>query len=183
MDRQKAIDFCHKYSSKKFYQPVVFVPGVIEILGKWDTGTKELADIALGNCAGKSVLDLGCMHGFFLHEAIRQGAKQAVGVDYDVAEIAIAQEIRNILEMPIELVHENIHKYQPNQSFDIILMMNITHVLDDPQKTIAKFMNIANNSLIVEYRSGQNFFPRKPNQEYDSPRSVGYRKLAFFDLS
>lgn len=182
MDRELAIQFCHRYAYKKLYQPIIFVPGIIEMRGKWNEATKELADFILPDCSGKSILDLGCMHGFFLYEALKRGASRAVGVDHDVAEMAIAQEIKEILDMPVELIHKSIEDYQPDQSFDIILMMNITHVLDNPQKTIARFLDVVNELLVVEYRPGhESLFPREPDRMCDSLRSAGYRKLAFFN--
>lgn len=181
MKREQAILFCHRYAYKELYQPIIFVPEIIEMKGKWNEATKQLANMILPDCSGKSVLDLGCMHGFFLYEALKRGAKKAVGVDYDVAEMSIAKEIKDILESPIELVHERIEEYQPNQHFDIVLMMNITHVLESPKETISRFLSISKELLVVEYRPGhESLFPRNPDLMCDSPRSAGYRKLAFF---
>lgn len=181
MDRERAIQFCRRYAHKEFYQPIVFIPGIIEIQGKWNEATKDLVSMVLPDCSGKTVLDLGCMHGFFLYEALKRGAKRAVGIDHDVAEMAVAQEIKEIMDMPVELFHEKIEEYQPDQQFDIVLMMNITHVLSDPKETTTKFLDVAKELLVVEYRPGhESLFPREPDRMCDSLRSAGYRKLAFF---
>jgi len=182
MNREKAIQFCRRYSSKQFYQPVVFVPGVIEIKGKWNDATKELADIVLDGCSGKSVLDLGCMHGFFLYEALKKGASYAVGVDHDVVEMELAREIRDILQFHVDLVEEKIEEYD-SDFFDIILMMNVTHVLNNPKDIIDKFLKFAKDRMAVEYLSGQdNLFSCPPNKILNSPRAAGHRKLALFEV-
>ncbi len=181
MNRERAIQFCQQYADKQFYQPIVFVPDIIEIQGKWNTATKDLADLILSNCSGKSVLDLGCMHGYFLHEAIKRGASQAVGVDHDTVEMSLAREIKDILELPIELVEAKIEDFEP-PVFDIVLMMNITHVLNEPENTIQRFLKLAKELLVIEYRPGhESAFPRQPDKVFDSPRSAGYRKLALFE--
>ena len=83
MDRKKAMDFVYEHRNTKFYHPVIFVPGIIEIRGKWHDATKQMAQILFENIKGKSVLDLGCNSGFFLHEAQNRGATRLVGVDHD----------------------------------------------------------------------------------------------------
>jgi len=184
MDRERAIQFCCKYaekcSKKDFYQPVIFDPGIIEIRGKWHEETLQLADIVLADCCQKSVLDLGCMNGFFLYESIRKGAKLAVGVEKDTAEISIGEEIKDILGSPVKLIHSAIEDYIPD-SFDIVLMMNVIHVLNNPKHTISRFLNASKKVLVIEYRSGhEDLFPRHPDRIIDSPRSEGRRKVAFF---
>lgn len=149
--------------------------------GKWNEATKKLADIVLSDCSDKTVLDLGCMHGYFLYEALKRGAKRAVGIDHDSAEMTIAREVKEILEKPVELIEQKVEEYESDEPFDIILMLNITHVLESPQEVIVRFLNMAKDLLVIEYRHGhESLFPREPDEMRDSPRSAGYRKLAFF---
>ena len=42
---------------------------------------KRLAMLSSGLFAGKTVLDIGCNNGYFVREALKRGAKRAVGVD------------------------------------------------------------------------------------------------------
>lgn len=180
MNKSSAISFCRKYRKKKFYQPVIFVPGVIEIQGKWHEATKLLAHEILNNCSGKSILDLGCMHGFFLHEAKKCGAGASVGVDYDIAEISIAREVNEIFDDGVEIVHEDLEQYNPSQNFDIVLMLNILHVLKTPHKTIDRYLNNYGQLIIEHEEKHEVHFPLKPHTSYESPRSARYRKVSIF---
>jgi 2-polyprenyl-3-methyl-5-hydroxy-6-metoxy-1,4-benzoquinol methylase len=180
MNRKRAIQFCHKYATKRFYQPVVFVPGVIEVKGKWNEATKKLSSLILRNCAGKSILDLGCMHGYFLHEAKKEGADEVVGVDHDIVEVRIAEEINEILDDGVNIVHKDLADYTPDHPFDIVLMMNIIHVLPDPATVINRYLDFC-TELVIEHDEGHDkYFPRQPDQVLDSPRSAGHRKLSCF---
>lgn len=183
MDRERAKSFCRKYADRRFYQPIVFVPGVIEIEGKWAEATKALAERILGDCLGKTVLDLGCLHGFFLHEAIRRGATRAVGIDHDVVEVKIAKEINEILDSPAQIIHARIEEYDSDQ-FDIVLLLNILHVLKEPQKNLRKIFEWVKDRLIIEHDPAHySYFPSPPALMTDSPRCAGHRKLSVFNFS
>ncbi len=183
MDRDKALAFCHKYGDKQFYQPIIFVPGIIEMRGKWHDATKLLAEEILADVKGKTILDIGCLHGFFLHEALRRGATAALGVDYDTVEIAIAEEINEIFEDGAVLVHDKLEDYTPKNSYDLVLMMNILHVLDNPREMLEKYLRVTNELLVVEHRPDhEKHFPDLESHSSPSPRSAGYRKLSWFHV-
>ncbi len=125
MNKAKAVQFVFDNVHTRFYQPVIFLPGIIEIEGRWHEATKNLADTLFKNIKGKTVLDLGCNTGFFVHEAIRNGAIGTTGVDYDAVAINKAKQINNILEHDAIFIQENIERYQPREIFDVTLIMAI----------------------------------------------------------
>lgn len=183
MDKQEALRFCHKYHNRQFYQPVIFVPGSIEITGKWHDATIEMSKFILNNIKDKSLLDLGCHNGYFLHEAIRSGASKAVGVDHDPIEIGIAQEINKIFQDGAEIYQDSIENFVPKQKFDIILMFNILDVLDDPLNAIVRYLEFTKTCLFIEHEDHhESFFPYPPTQIAQSRRAVGYRKLSHFQV-
>lgn len=183
MDRERAIQFCHKYAQKQFYQPIIFVPGIIEVEGKWNDATKELARICLAGIKGKSILDLGCNIGFFVREALNLGANLAIGVDHDPIEMDIAIEISKITQDDAIWKNDKIEIYEPDRAFDVVLMLNVLHVVDDPKAIINRYMEHSKVLIIEHLESQSNYFPKKPDCKIASPRCFGYRILSSFGLS
>lgn len=183
MNKQEALDFCRKYHNRQFYQPVIFVPGSVEIIGKWHNATIEMSKRVLNDIKGKSLLDLGCHNGYFLHEAIRLGASKAVGVDHDPIEIDIAQEINEIFQDRAEIHQDSIEYFVPKEKFDVILMFNVLDVLNDPLDVIVRYLNFTKTCLFIEHEEHhKSFFPCPPTQTVPSPRAVGHRKLSRFQV-
>jgi SAM-dependent methyltransferase len=183
MDSSKIHSFCDKYKNKKFYQPVIFVPGSIEIEGKWHNGTKLLADKILNDCSNYSILDLGCMNGFFLFEAIKRGAIEGVGIDHDLIELFIGKEINDIFEFPIDFIHNDLEVFCPDKKYDIVLMLNILHVIKDPRALIQRFLQVASKVLVVEHEPKHSiYFPLDPSWSHPSPRAAGHRVLSLFQV-
>ena len=148
MDSEKAKKFIYEHRKTTFYQPIIFKPGVLEIRGKWHGATKELADIILDDIKDKSLLDVGCNVGFFLHEAIKRGAKEIVGIDHDKVIIDLATQIKHILHCPISILHEDLDQFNV-KFFDITLMLNVLHVIPDVIQTISKYLTCC-NQLVIE---------------------------------
>jgi len=151
MDRERALDFVHKHQHTTFYQPVVFEPGLIEIRGKWNKATKELASMLSSEVREKSVLDLGCNIGFFLHEFARH-AIRLTGIDHDPAIIQIAREIESILSDNVELAVADMQTYA-SSGYDIVLMLNVLHAIPDPLQCLEKYLSLC-NLVIVEQEIG-----------------------------
>ncbi len=177
VDRQRALEFVHKHRQTQFYQPVIFVPGVIEIRGKWHDATKQMAEILFKNVSGKSVLDLGCSYGFFLHEAKRRGASRLMGVDHDPVSIDIAKEVNDILDHDLKLVHSSIDEFYTDELFDIILMMNVVHILKNPQKTISRYLSHTKEKLILAHDYDFSVCDFNIIREFSSLRSAGLRQV------
>ncbi len=125
MNVDKAIEFIVKHKRFKFYQPVIFQPGVVEIRGKWHEATIELADVILEGIAGKRIVDVGCHCGYFLHEGMRRGARFAHGYEVDPFVYDMALEISEILEDGVEISNQNLAETDLHIECDVVLIMNL----------------------------------------------------------
>lgn len=127
-----AIEFINRYRDYVFYQPVVFEKDIVEIRGKWHDETIKMCDLIFSDIKGRSVLDIGCNTGYFLHEAHRRGASKVVGYEIDPFVINLAKEINGILKHPISIEEKDIIKETPKESYDIGLVLNLPpeHIKD-----------------------------------------------------
>ena len=175
------LEFIYENRTRRWYQPVILhPPDIIEIRGLWHEATKSLAEKLFKNIDGKTVLDVGCNTGFFLQEAYRRGASRLVGIDSDIEVIRLASEIATLLEMPLELNCRDAMNFSEN-TFDVVLMMNVLDYVPNPTQCINKYLNIA-KSLIIEHEiCHKGLFPCDPSQEGFSERSDG-RILSVFGL-
>ncbi len=183
MNRKKAIEFILTHSDMNFYQPVVFIPKLLEIKGKWDQATKLLANHITRNIKDKTILDLGCNYGFFLHEAIRHGAKTAVGIDHDPIVVDIAIEVNSIIDDGALIYQEDIESFEIKTKFDIILMLNVLHVIKDPLSVINKYLSWTSDCLIIEHENS--LTPRLAEFNHEtksSERAANSRNLTVISL-
>lgn len=180
MDRIKALEFIDAYSYKSFYQPIIFSPDRLEIVGKWHQATKDLANIIFSNVVGKKVLDLGCNIGFFVHEALHRGALASTGIDHDIVEISIALQLLNIFNDNAKIVQSDINDFVPDCKFDIILLLNVCDVLPNPCATISRYRKFCTECLIVECDSVQQKRLPKADKIIDSPRCAFKRNLSYY---
>lgn len=101
---------------------------------------------------GKSVLDVGCFYGFFLHDAIRRGAKRAVGIESDPERFRIASTLARLWDGKID-VHEGLlEEVTLNEKFDLVLLLNVIHHVKDPVAVIRQLAGLCRGTLIVEFR-------------------------------
>ncbi|MCX7013583.1 MAG: class I SAM-dependent methyltransferase [Candidatus Sumerlaeota bacterium] len=115
-----------KVLNKAHYHKFV-LPGGCETDGVDWSATANL--IFAGGLAGKSVLDVGCYHGYYLIEAKKRGAACVVGVEGRDNRIKIARLIQKILGVQgIEIVRGMFPKVRLNPpEFDVVLLMNVVH--------------------------------------------------------
>lgn len=180
MNREKALSFVYKHRHTKFYQPVIFQTGVIEIKGKWHQATRQLAKMLFQDVYNKNVLDVGCNTGYFLCEAKIGGAKKVTGIDHDIVAIAQAKQIRDIMELDIDIHHTDLKSYSCSQ-YDIVIMLNILHTIENPKATVVKYLKVAGELLVIEHdESYEQYFPANRREIIDSPRAHGHRKISFF---
>lgn len=171
MHRERAINFVTSNYHTKFYQPIIFLPGILEIQGKWHERTKQLANSILKDVQNKSVIDLGCCTGFFLQEAKQRGASKCLGVDHDIISIERGKEITEIMELDIEYVCQNVTNYEHNQKFDVCLLLNVLHVIEDKKKMIDKTLNFAKKVIIECDEELETLIKRYSNDVEKSVRS------------
>jgi SAM-dependent methyltransferase len=117
------------------------------------TDRSPAADLVYGaDLTGKSVLDVGCYYGFFLHEAIRRGARRAVGIEADQERYRIASTLATLWAGKIDLHQGLLEDVELNEKFDVVLFLNVIHHIKDPVTVIRRLASLCRGTLIIEFR-------------------------------
>jgi 2-polyprenyl-3-methyl-5-hydroxy-6-metoxy-1,4-benzoquinol methylase len=103
------------------------------------------------NLAGKSILDVGCYYRLYCHEAIRRGAKKAVGVEPNKDRARVAQPIAHFLENDVEVLHGDIMSIELDSKFDIIFFLSVLHHVPDPIAVMRRLASLCADTVIVEF--------------------------------
>lgn len=110
------------------------LPGGIETEGVDHSATAQA--VFGSDLAGKSVLDIGCHHGYYCIEAVKRGAAGVTGVEGKNRAFNLAKRIRALYGYTqIEFVQGFYPKVRLEQkAFDVVLLMNVVHHLDSVRK-------------------------------------------------
>ncbi len=99
---------------------------------------------------GKTVLDLGCKFGFFCFEALKRGAKRAVGVDVDPYSLERARRLADCLGLPATFELYDIEQEPIREHFDYVLCLNLLHHLRNPLTALERLAAVTDERLILE---------------------------------
>ena len=102
---------------------------------------------------GKTVLDLGSYLGYFSLEACIRDADHVVGLEIDPMRIKEAQIIAEIKGLKPEYRLGDIESIDIEESFDIVLCLNLLHHLYNPLGVLHKIARITKQTLIIEFAS------------------------------
>jgi 2-polyprenyl-3-methyl-5-hydroxy-6-metoxy-1,4-benzoquinol methylase len=105
-----------------------------------------------GDLRGKSVLDVGCYYGFFLHDAIRRGAKRAVGIEADPERFRIASTLATQWDGKVDIREGLLEEVSLNEKFDVVLFLNVIHHVKDPVAVMRRLVSLCRGTLVVEFR-------------------------------
>lgn len=108
--------------------------------------------LAIADCKGKTILDLGCAEGLIGREFIRAGAVRCVGLEAVPTHISVALKQCKGLPMEFELVDLNECEGLVYKA-DIVLALNIAQKMKDPA-ALLKFAACAARELVL-LRSGK----------------------------
>jgi SAM-dependent methyltransferase len=100
--------------------------------------------------SGKTVLDLGCKFGFFCFEALKRGAKRAVGVDVDPFSLERARRVADCLGLPATFEQFDIEKEPIRERFDYVLCLNLLHHMRNPLTVLERLAAVTDERLILE---------------------------------
>jgi SAM-dependent methyltransferase len=100
--------------------------------------------------SGKTVLDLGCKFGFFCFEALKRGAKRAVGVDVDPFSLERARRVADCLGLPASFEEFDIEKEPIRERFDYVLCLNLLHHMRNPLTVLERLAAVTDERLILE---------------------------------
>jgi len=117
-------------------------------------------DLALKECAGKTVLDLGCAEGLISREVARAGAKSVLGIELLAAHLAMARvQCRDFPQVNFVEAHlaDYIKARESIPKYDIVLALGIIHKLQDPAVPLRFAAQSARQLLVF----------RAPAKKYD----------------
>jgi SAM-dependent methyltransferase len=135
-------------SPRRGYQRIVLPDGRI-IPG---ADRRRVADRILPESLdGRTVLDIGCDYGYFLHEALRRGASRAVGIERDAGTQAVAERIASLLNGDIEVRHGRFPEVSIDERFDYVLCLNVLHHASDPWAVMRSAAALCRGTLVVEF--------------------------------
>jgi 2-polyprenyl-3-methyl-5-hydroxy-6-metoxy-1,4-benzoquinol methylase len=101
--------------------------------------------------AGRSVLDIGTNYGVFPFEAMQRGASRAVGIELDESRAAMAQRIAALHGDSYEIRQGRVEDLAPEESFDVVLVLNVLHHLLDPIAVMRQLAAVCRETMIVEF--------------------------------
>jgi 2-polyprenyl-3-methyl-5-hydroxy-6-metoxy-1,4-benzoquinol methylase len=105
-----------------------------------------------GDFTGKSVLDLGCLEGYFALESARHGAS-VVGVDGKLLNVKKCEFARAALDVDnVRFVHEDALSVTRAGygEFDAVLVLGLLYHLDDPFTFLANVAGMCRGFAIID---------------------------------
>jgi 2-polyprenyl-3-methyl-5-hydroxy-6-metoxy-1,4-benzoquinol methylase len=93
----------------------------------------HLADLIFpASLEGKTVLDVGCYYGYFLHNAVERGARKAVGLEPDARRFQVASTLAPLWKGKVEVRRQRIEELETREKFDYVLFLRVLHHVADP---------------------------------------------------
>jgi SAM-dependent methyltransferase len=103
--------------------------------------------------SGNSVLDIGCMYGYFCFEAEARGASKVVGIDVNLENIGKCQAIADMKGSKCRFLQHDIERDELDEKFDYILCLNVLHHLRNPISALDILLAMTTERLILEIAS------------------------------
>jgi SAM-dependent methyltransferase len=111
------------------------------------------ADAVLGDrVRGKTVLDVGTYYGFYALEAMRRGARAALGIEPRPARCAIARRIAELHGGRYEIRQAWAHELTPKDRFDVVLLLRVLHHVREPVAFLRVLASHCSETMVVEFR-------------------------------
>src|SRR5262245_56862172 len=114
---------------------------------------RRTADAVLADrMPGKTLLDVGTFYGFYPSEAIRRGARRAVGIEPREQRCAVARRIAELNGNRWEIAQAWAEEYEPKQRFDFVLALRVLHWVRDPVAFLRRLASWCDDAVVVEFR-------------------------------
>lgn len=104
-------------------------------------------DWLFANCAGKTVLDIGCAEGLISIELARRGALAVHGIEIVPEHVAVANKLRGDLPVTFEVGDANV--WRPRRAYDIVIALALLHKLKNPTAAAAAFAEVAREAVVL----------------------------------
>jgi SAM-dependent methyltransferase len=105
---------------------------------------------------GKTVLDVGCYYGYFLHNAVERGAVRAVGLEPDPRRFHVASTLAPLWKGRIEVRQKTVEELEPGETFDFVLFLRVLHHVADPIHAMKIVASHCRGTALVMFREPQN---------------------------
>ncbi len=132
----------------QFYQDINLPSGVLrhgysESTKTWDrlSSMIEFKD--------KSVLDIGCFHGFFSFKAEEAGAKTVTGIDHSIQPLNVARRIGWLKNAKAVFSKDDLDDLTIEQTYDIVLVLNMLHYSKNIDRALQNVFR-AGNLIVFE---------------------------------
>lgn len=124
-----------KQDYDKYYQRIELPSGII--VNGYSKSEKTWERIKnLVDFKNKSVLDIGCFHGYFSFKIEESGAKNIIGLEKNKKAVYTARKIRLRKKSNILFKTGEIENTRLNNHFDIILVLNMLHHVKNISKAL-----------------------------------------------
>jgi len=138
----------HEIVGSDWYQQFN-LPGGQTASGRFDR--TETCDLVFPrDMTGKTVLDVGTREGMFCFEALKRGARRAVGLEIFAEFVSRARKLAEILDLPAEFQQVDVDKQCPTEAFDDVLCLNLLHHVRDPFLLLERLIDLTRERLILE---------------------------------
>ena len=139
-------DYIDTLNYDKYYQDIECIDflGYSESYKTWDN-IKNLI-----NWKDKTVIDLGCFHGYFSFKVEQQNAKKVIGLDSAEQILETTKIISKTMNSQVEFLKWSAGEETPNA--DVALVLNVLHHSKDEEKTLK---NINTKTAIFEVNENQ----------------------------
>jgi 2-polyprenyl-3-methyl-5-hydroxy-6-metoxy-1,4-benzoquinol methylase len=105
-----------------------------------------------GDFAGKRVLDLGCLEGYFSAECASQGA-EVLGVEGKLINVKKCEFVKSVLGLQnLGVVHDDAMAVTREQygAFDAVLLLGLLYHLDDPFTLLENVSRLCNGFVLID---------------------------------
>lgn len=99
---------------------------------------------------GKTVLDVGSYNGYFCFEALKRGAKSALGLELHADRLRKAKLLAECLGSPAEFRPADVEREPIDGQFDYVLCLNVLHHTRNPLAVLEKLIAATREKLILE---------------------------------
>lgn len=100
---------------------------------------------------GNSLLDVGCAEGAFCFASEKLGFDEVVGIELKRDRFLAACVHRDVSGSQCIFRIQDVFALPQNESFDVVLLLNVLHHLQNPISALIHLANKCNRRLILEY--------------------------------
>jgi tRNA (mo5U34)-methyltransferase len=138
-------------ASRTWYHTIEVAPGV-RTPGRYDPAPLLEAMKFPTSFRDKTVLDIGCMDGFFAFEAERRGARRVVAMDRHPADHCGFAVARELLGSKVEYTTGSVYDLSPevHGDFDVVLFLGVFYHLRHPLLALDRIHAVCKELLFLE---------------------------------